>query len=85
LAAERIRARRPQEGAVLTTQQIIGIVLILAAVIDVIVGLVIIGPRITNADSRRVVTLALIAGSGILAAIGIALLLGALQASQSAS
>jgi hypothetical protein len=54
-------------------------------VIDVIVGLVIIGPRITNADSRRVVTLALIAGSGILAAIGIALLLGALQASQSAS
>lgn len=61
----------------MSSQQILGVVLLLTAIVDVFVGLVVVGPRIANAQSRRLVTLALIAGAGVLGALGIAFLLGA--------
>ena len=62
----------------MNTQQIIGVVLILTAIVDVAVGFILVGPRIANPDSRRFVMLALIAGAGILGALGVAFLVGAL-------
>lgn len=62
----------------MSMQQIIGLVLILTALVDVVVGLLIVGPRIANPQSRRLVTMALIAGAGILGALGIAFFVGAL-------
>lgn len=58
----------------MSSQQVLGIVLILTAVVDIVLGFVVIGPRIPNADTRRIVTLGLIAGAGVLAALGLALL-----------
>ena len=69
--------RKQEKGGCMSSQQILGVVLLLTAIVDVFVGLVVVGPRIANAQSRRLVTLALIAGAGVLGALGIAFLLGA--------
>jgi len=61
----------------MSSQQIIGVVLVLTALVDVVVGFVVVGPRIADADSRRLVTLGLMTGAGVIAGLGIAFLLGA--------
>jgi hypothetical protein len=58
--------------------QIIGVVLLCTAFADLVVGLVVVGPRIPNPASRRTVVTALVLGAGVLAGLGVAFLVGAL-------
>jgi hypothetical protein len=57
--------------------QILGLVLLIVALVDVVMGLVVVGPRIANPQSRRTVVTALFLGAGVLTGLGIAFLIGA--------
>lgn len=62
----------------MSSNQIIGTVLLVTALVDVVLGVVVVGPRIPDPDSRRTVLLALLLGAGVLTGLGISFLVGAL-------
>ncbi len=62
----------------MTMNQILRIALIVAAILDVTRGIAIVGPGIADAQTRKIVTMALLSGAVFLGAIGVALLAGAL-------
>ena len=61
----------------MSMQQILGVVLILVALLDAVLGIVVIGPRIADPRAGRSVMTGLLIGAAVMATIGVALLAGA--------
>jgi hypothetical protein len=62
----------------MATNQLVGVVLIAAAMLDVVVTFIVVGPRIPDPSRRRTVQLAVLAGAGVMLGFGAAFLAGAL-------
>ncbi|MFQ5599781.1 MAG: hypothetical protein ACE5G2_04415 [Candidatus Krumholzibacteriia bacterium] len=60
----------------MTVAQIVGIVFIFAAILDLVLGFVVVGPRIPEEGRRKVVQVGLSAGAVVLLALGAAFLAG---------
>ena len=60
----------------MTMQQILGVVLILVALLDAVLGIFVIGPRIADPRAGRSVMTGLLIGAAVMATIGVALLAG---------
>lgn len=61
----------------MTSGQIVGIALLFAGIVDLLLGLVIVGPRVPDESRRRVVQIAITLGAVLLLALGTAFLSGA--------
>lgn len=64
----------------MTTGQIIGLVLGLAAIVDLVVGHFVVLPRIEEERTRLAVRSALFLGAGTMFALGVAFWVGTLEA-----
>lgn len=63
----------------MTSGQIVGIALLCTGLVDLLLGFVVVGPRVPNESRRRVVQIALTLGAVVLLALGTAFLSGALR------
>ena len=64
----------------MATHQLVGVMLIAVAMLDVVLTFVVVGPRIADPSRRRTVQLAILAGAGAMLGLGAAFLAGALGA-----
>ena len=62
----------------MNTSQIVGIAFIFSGLVDLVIGFVVIGPRVPDAGRRRILQIVFTVGAALLLAFGIAFLTGAL-------